>query len=254
MNPSFHDDLKQFYETNKQGLFTYALSLTRNVSAAEALDITAMTRDNCMVHIADNVQNNVSYICHCCGCCCAMLKAINVHGIQTAVHTSNFLACVDIEKCKACTRCVKACPVMAIDLKPMSFGKATSRIDEELCLGCGVCNVACKNKALSMKVRPKRVFTPADNIERLVRAAVERGTIHHMLFDDPESVTSRGMNLALGALLSLPLTKRLLAVEQIKSTFVRTIVSGVKHRRNTPVASTESPPRGGTGESHVARH
>ena len=226
----------------------------RKVSAEEALDITAMTRDNCMVHIADNVQNNVSYICHCCGCCCAMLKAINVHGIQTAVHTSNFLARVDIKKCKACTRCVKACPVMAIDLKPMSFGKATSRIDEELCLGCGVCNGACKNKALSMKVRPKRVFTPADNIERLVRAAVERGTIHHMLFDDPDSVTSRGMNLALGALLSLPLTKRLLAVEQIKSTFVRTIVSGVKQRRNTPVVRTESPPRGGTGEPPVARH
>jgi hypothetical protein len=85
-------------------------------------------------------------------------------------------------------------------------------------------------------------------------AAVERGTIHHMLFDDPDSVTSRGINLALGALLSLPLTKRLLAVEQIKSTFVRTTVSGVKQRRNTPVARTESPPRGGTGEPPVARH
>jgi hypothetical protein len=36
------------------------------------------------------------------------------------------------------------------------------------------------------------------------------------------------MNRALGALLALPLTKRLLAVEQIKSTFVRTIVAGAK--------------------------
>lgn len=35
MKHSFHDDLKEFYESNKQGLFTYALSLTRNVSAAE---------------------------------------------------------------------------------------------------------------------------------------------------------------------------------------------------------------------------
>ena len=35
MKNSFHDHLKQFYESNKQGLFTYALSLTRNVSAAE---------------------------------------------------------------------------------------------------------------------------------------------------------------------------------------------------------------------------
>jgi hypothetical protein len=81
-----------------------------------------------------------------------------------------------------------------------------------------------------MKAREKRVFTPENNMERLVRAAVERGTIHHMLFDDPDSVTGRGIHLALGALLSLPPTKQLLAIEQIKSTFVKTIVSGARKR------------------------
>jgi RNA polymerase sigma-70 factor (ECF subfamily) len=35
MNHSFYEVLKQFYEVNKQGLFTYALSLTRDASAAE---------------------------------------------------------------------------------------------------------------------------------------------------------------------------------------------------------------------------
>jgi len=159
-----------------------------------------------------------------------MLKAINTHGIQSAVHTSNYLATVVDEKCKACGRCVKACPVMAVKIVPLEFGEATARIDEDTCLGCGACNVACKNNAMSMKSRPKRVFTPEDNIERLIRSAVERGTVHHMLFDDPDSVTSRGMNLALGALLALPLTKRLLAVEQIKSTFVKTIVAGAKQQ------------------------
>jgi ferredoxin len=207
-----------------------------------------------MVHVADNVKNNVSYLCHCCGCCCGQLKGISVHGIRNAVHTSNFLAAVDGEKCKACARCVKACPVMAIDIKPMSFGAATARIDEELCLGCGVCSVACKNKAVSMKARPKRIFTPEDNIERLIRAAVERGTVHHMLFDDPDSVTSRGMNLALGALLSLPLTKRLLAVEQIRSTFVKTIVNGAKKQMEDEFARPESPAAAGGdgGTEHPA--
>jgi hypothetical protein len=101
-----------------------------------------------------------------------------------------------------------------------------------------------------MKSRPKRVFTPADNIERLIRAAVERGTVHHMLFDDPDSVTSRGMNRALGALLSLPLTKRLLAVDQIKSTFVRTIVSGAKKQMAADAARPEGPmDTGGNGET-----
>jgi len=200
----------------------------RKVSAEEALDIAAMTRDNCMVHIADNVKNDVSYICHCCGCCCGQLRAISSHGIHHAVHTSNFIAEVDDDKCKGCARCVKACPVMAIDLKPTRFGQATACIDDGLCLGCGVCNVACKNKALAMVARPQRVFTPENTIERVVRAAIERGTIHHVLFDDPSSVTSRGMHLALGALLALPVTKRLLAIEQIKSTFVRGIVRGAQ--------------------------
>jgi Pyruvate/2-oxoacid:ferredoxin oxidoreductase delta subunit len=200
----------------------------REVSAEEALEIAAMTRDNMMVHIADNVKNDVSYICHCCGCCCGQLKAINLHGIRNAVHTSNYLAAVEDEKCKGCGRCVKNCPVMAIEVKAESFGEATAKIDEELCLGCGVCNIACKNKALSMKPREKRVFTPEDNMDRLIRAAVERGTVHHMLFDDPDSVTSRGMNLAIGALLSLPPAKKLLAVDQIKSTFVKNIVAGAK--------------------------
>ena len=200
----------------------------RKVSAEEAIDIATMTRENCMVHIADNVKNKVSYICHCCGCCCGQLKAINSHGIPNAVHSSNFLACVNEDKCKACARCVKSCPIMAIDIKPTKFGEATARVDEEICIGCGVCNVACKNKALSMRPREQRVFTPEDNMERLIRAAVERGTVHHMLFDDPDNITSRSMNRALGALLSLPVAKRLLAVEQIKSTFVKTVVSGAR--------------------------
>jgi Pyruvate/2-oxoacid:ferredoxin oxidoreductase delta subunit len=202
----------------------------REVEPEEALDIAAMTRDNLMVHVGDNVKNNVSYLCHCCGCHCGQLRAINNNGIRNAVHTSNYLASVDEEKCKACGRCVKNCPVMAIDVKATSFGDAHAEIDEELCLGCGVCHIACKNKAMSMKAREKRVFTPESSMERLVRAAVERGTVHHMLFDDPDSVTGKGMHLALGALLALPPAKQLLAVDQIKSTFVKTIVDGARRQ------------------------
>jgi len=42
MKHSFHETLKQFYEANKQGLFTYALSLTRDASAAEDAVQTAI--------------------------------------------------------------------------------------------------------------------------------------------------------------------------------------------------------------------
>ncbi|RMD82768.1 MAG: 4Fe-4S dicluster domain-containing protein [Candidatus Dadabacteria bacterium] len=206
----------------------------RKISAEEALEIAEQTRDLGMVHIADNVQNDVGYICHCCGCCCGQLRGITTHGIRNAVHTSNFLATVREEKCKACGRCVKACPVMAIAIKATAYGQASAVIDESLCLGCGVCNLACKNKAMTMIPREKRVFTPADNIERLIRAAVERGTVHHFLFDDPDSVTARGLNLALGALLALPPAKRLLAIEQVKSLFVKAILARAGSTRQEP--------------------
>ncbi|MDH3211677.1 MAG: 4Fe-4S binding protein [Myxococcales bacterium] len=212
----------------------------REVSAEEALDIAARTRDERMVHIGDNVKNNVSYICHCCGCCCGQLSAISRNGIRNAVHTSNYMAGVDAKKCKACGRCVKSCPVMAIEIKATGFGEASARVDEEMCLGCGVCNVTCKNGAMNMTPRAKRVFTPEDNMDRLVRAAVERGTIHHMLFDDPDSVSSRGMNLALGVLLALPPAKQLLAIEQVKSTFVKTIVGAARKRAEAGSARAES--------------
>jgi hypothetical protein len=88
-----------------------------------------------------------------------------------------------------------------------------------------------------MEAREKRVFTPEDNMERLIRSAVERGTIQHMLFDDPDSVTSRGMNLALGALLSLPPAKQLLAIDQIKSTFVKTVVDGARKQMAESIAT-----------------
>jgi ferredoxin len=212
----------------------------REVSAEEALDIAARTRDERMVHIGDNVKNNVSYICHCCGCCCGQLSAISRNGIRNAVHTSNYMAAVDAQKCKACGRCVKSCPVMAIEIKATGFGEASARVDEEMCLGCGVCNVTCKNGAMNLTPRAKRVFTPEDNMDRLVRAAVERGTIHHMLFDDPDSVSSRGMNLALGVLLALPPAKQLLATEQVKSTFVKTIVGAARKRAGAVSARAEA--------------
>jgi hypothetical protein len=102
-----------------------------------------------------------------------------------------------------------------------------------------VCAIACKNKAMSMKPRQKRVFTPETGMDRPVRAAIERGTIHHVLFDDPDSVTGRSVHLALGALLSLPPAKQLLAIDLIKSTFVKTIVDGVRKRTERGVPREE---------------
>ena len=51
--------------------------LAREVSKAEMLDNIARSRDLGLVLNADNVQRNVTFMCHCCGCCCNVLRGIS---------------------------------------------------------------------------------------------------------------------------------------------------------------------------------
>jgi len=49
----------------------------RSIDRSEALDLLALAREQGLVQIADNVVNEPTYICNCCGCCCVQLQAIN---------------------------------------------------------------------------------------------------------------------------------------------------------------------------------
>jgi hypothetical protein len=74
----------------------------RKISAEEALDIAAMTRDQCMVHVADNVKNDVSYICH------SAAAAADSSGrslrIGTCTTTSSRRGRGQVQACARCVR------------------------------------------------------------------------------------------------------------------------------------------------------
>ncbi len=50
--------------------------LAREITRDEGLDILAAGREAGLVHIADNLRNDVSYICSCCSCCCEELESV----------------------------------------------------------------------------------------------------------------------------------------------------------------------------------
>jgi formate hydrogenlyase subunit 6/NADH:ubiquinone oxidoreductase subunit I len=196
--------------------------LARKISREEALDIFAATREAGLVHIGDNVRKRPAYVCHCCGCCCAMLSAINRFKIFDAVVTSPFLAEIDAGKCIGCGLCAKKCPIGAIEVRGKEQeGKAV--VDERACLGCGVCRPACARAALRMEHRKERVLVPEKAWERAVTMAIERGKFQNLLFDDFERLDHAVLRAVTRIVIGLPSVKKALLAGQVPSRFFKVL-------------------------------
>lgn len=99
-----------------------------------------------------------------------------------------------------------------------------ARLDEETCLGCGVCVRACPQGALRLRSRERRVITPLNGTHRVVRMAIERGTLQHLIFDQRVLWSHRALAAVLGVTLKLPPLKQALACEQLKSRYLEALI------------------------------
>ncbi|MFO7607759.1 MAG: 4Fe-4S binding protein, partial [Candidatus Krumholzibacteriia bacterium] len=182
-----------------------------------------------LVQFGENVQQRVSFICNCCGCCCEALVAQKKFAHLHPVHTTGFLPVVDAEACTGCGLCVEACPVDALALvaaaDPVRPGRQAARVDQDVCLGCGVCVRACSRGGLRLERRAARVITPVNAAHRYVLMAAERGTLQDLIFDNRVLFSHRALAALLGAVLKLPPVKRAMASEQMKSRYLEGLVA-----------------------------
>jgi ferredoxin len=206
--------------------------MAREVTTAEMRENVARSKELRLVLTADNVQKRIGFICHCCGCCCNLLLGVSRHGYPNAIVTSTYVPRVDGEKCAGCEKCVKACPIHAIEMVAGTEalpGKAKGpRPDESICLGCGVCALACPKNAIRLVQRKQRVLHPETTFERVILASLERGTLQNQLFDDPDRITHRFLRGLVGGFLRLPPVKQALMSDLLRSRFLKVMKSGAQ--------------------------
>jgi Pyruvate/2-oxoacid:ferredoxin oxidoreductase delta subunit len=200
----------------------------REIGRAEGRELLEAARERGLVHIADNVQQELNYICSCCSCCCVELRSARMG--MPVMQPSAFQPTADDGLCTGCGKCVRACPVQAISLVARGPGraggdKAAARllcsVDLGRCLGCGVCVGACAQHSLAMVRRPQAPHVPLNAVEHLTRRMLEQGRLADLLVDGASGRGPAFANAVLGAILKLPPAEKLLASEQVQSRFVR---------------------------------
>ncbi len=207
---------------NAAAEFLVRRGLARKISREEAQDIFSATREAGLVHIGDNVKRRPAFVCHCCGCCCAMLTAINRFRMFDAVVTSPFLAGIDAVKCTGCGLCARKCPVGAIAMRGEAE-ETKAALDAEVCLGCGVCKPACTAGAIRMEPRRERVLVPENAWKRAVLMAIERGKFQNLLFDDFDRLDHAVLRVITRIVVALPPVKKALLADQVQSRFFRAL-------------------------------
>jgi Na+-translocating ferredoxin:NAD+ oxidoreductase RNF subunit RnfB len=200
----------------------------RRVDTAECMDLLQQAYHENLVQCGENVQNQPSFICNCCGCCCEALLAAKKFGMLHPVQTTRYLPHINNEMCISCGKCIERCPVDAVQYRTTATesidgsptGKRIPEILEEICLGCGLCVRACPNKSMSLRERDETIITPVNSAHRAVMMAIEKGMLQELIFDNKALESHRAMAAVLGVIMKLPPVKQVMASRQMKSIYL----------------------------------
>ncbi len=141
----------------------------REISKKEALEILAQSEEEGLVLQATN-EKYPQAVCACCSCCCGILNTLKNVPNRADFVAANYRARVDEDACVGCGLCVDRCHMAAVSILDK---KAV--IDAKRCIGCGVCVPACSTGALFMEERAVPCIPP-ETTEDLYEAIMAEKT------------------------------------------------------------------------------
>jgi len=144
--------------------------LGREVGMEEAVRLLKEARDAGLVTQPATAQNPGG-MCNCCGDCCSVLRALNLHSRPAEMVFSNYYAGVDPDACTGCGACLHRCPMAAISMDNTEH----ARIDRDRCIGCGLCATDCPPEAIRMVPKEEHRVPPHGTMEQMLNMARLRG-------------------------------------------------------------------------------
>lgn len=141
-------------------------------SVDELLAILDKARSLNLTHITDNIRHKPSFICNCCSCCCELMGGV-MQGFPCGVAKAPYTLQIDEESCIGCGLCWKNCNVGAIEGIPLEDDpkKMMAHVSKQKCLGCGACISACPTDSLALKPveRPETPMRKRDLFAQILK-------------------------------------------------------------------------------------
>lgn len=136
------------FQVGQFGAFFLRRGEGRELTRKEAHELVDKLAKLGLVFTTENsISPNHMVICSCCECCCAIVRGMTRFDPQNPNNTtkSNYISKVDQDLCKGCGLCAKRCIYKAIIME-----NDKSSVDAEKCYGCGVCAVTCPTEAIRL--------------------------------------------------------------------------------------------------------
>ena len=123
--------------------------LGREISQKEVLDILKIAEETGLVLQPSNGREIVN-ICCCCGDCCGVLRNLKRYPKPASLTCSPFFAVIDDETCIGCGVCEDRCQMDAVHLVDEK-----ASVDRDRCIGCGLCVSTCPTAAMTLARKPE---------------------------------------------------------------------------------------------------
>lgn len=134
--------------------------LAREITYDETIEILEKSRQEGLVHVANNMDDAVESICNCCTCGdCYWLVTVKEMN-KGVLLPSNYVAAVDEDLCTICGTCEERCPMDAI----LVADGDVAVVNADDCIGCGVCTPTCDDEAVKLVLR-ETIKTPPNMVE-----------------------------------------------------------------------------------------